>query len=1386
MPDSVLPPPDLTPEPELVAGRYALLEVIGQGGMATVYRARDLVRGVIVAVKRLHAHDAAEPERSAKARTLFEREYHVLSQLAHPRVVHVDDYQVDARGPFYTMELLDGGDLHALAPLDWRKACGLLRDVCSAVALVHSRRLVHRDLSPRNVRCTTDGQAKLIDFGAMAPMGPVKQVIGTPPICAPEVLNLEPLDARTDLYSLGATLYHALTGRHAYPAHDFRHLRRLWEAPFAPPSALAEGVPAELDALVMSLLSLDPAARPASAAEVLDRLSAIAGLPADEQLHVSHAYLHSPMLVGRTASLLRVRKKLTRAVSKRGSSTLVLGAPGVGRSRFFAACVLEAKLLGLTALRADAVDGQRGDYGGVRALATQLFDTLPELSLEAARPLASVLAHAIPELLERLPGAALEPFADPQQKRPRVQQALREWLSEVSKHKPLLVAIDDVDSIDEPSSALAALLTNTIAKHAIVMIVTAKGSADRSFGAMKMLSDASTRLTLENLDEQDTADLVGSLFGEVPHVEQLAHKMFATAQGNPRDTMELTQHLVDRGAIRYVAGSWTLPVHFNDGDLPQSIAQAHRARIAALGSDSKALVQALALVPDLQITFEEGQALSGHGESSRMLRSLDELLVAGVLASSARRFALAQRDFTCFLKEDLADDSRRAIHLRLAALFEARGEAFRIAQQLMLAGEEDRGVGVLLEHVKSSRSVTDVDPEAYNRLLDGLPSNWAETYFHAVKVCKERGRPRSEVHDLFTRMTELSPGGTGETTSARAMLAQLKHDAGIDLHEALDPSLDPLARLGKSFELAQQRHLGLPESERVFEAKDALRPLARACIATASYIGARIDFELWAEMPSLKPYEPLSPAFGVVELLNRGLGARITARFEETRTQYEAVIARVTQPDGAGLDTTYRRHTVMGVTCALGMIEAPMGLASALERARALASDPMYQVNVALIEMIHHLWQGDVLTAEKRKQEVEMLRLQQSGRSLFEDSQLMAEVSAYAYCDDLTRVKHAFGAVARMADNFPGWVPVLHYARGEYHRIRGGHAAALAELTRALELTQAGRHQLWCEIASAHLRVLDALGQHEAACEAGERYLQEAQAAQIQFGQNTIKLALSCAHVANGDRGRAESLADQAIDALAALGSTGLNVGLAYEARARVALRAGDREGFPAWAKRCGDIFRSANNRALVAKHERLMRESRGPEAITAGNGPAALLTGPMAATHIAAALSACPSPRERARLGLDFLIARSGAIGGFLYAIEPQGPVLVAQSGMDEPPSGLTSAVAEHLRVDKLDADTTGSEAPTTVDVPGSPMQMTTAFTSFESIAGDGRELRPCLVGHAAKDRFAVTGLAIMVIDSSKSYTAPADVAGHLSRSWFETGDVTSITAWLSSITAA
>ncbi|MGH7438532.1 MAG: serine/threonine-protein kinase, partial [Polyangiaceae bacterium] len=310
-----LPPP----RGERVADRYLVKEELASGGMGVVYRVFDRSAGDERALKRLGAQ-ASSQEHLVEA---FEREYQVLAGIDHPRIIRVYDYGVDEEGPYYTMDLLDGQDMRSAAPLPYREACRHLSDVAASLALLHARHLIHRDLSPANVRMTPDGHCKLLDFGALSGFGNTRLVVGTPPAIPPEAVEGAPLDQRADLYSLGALAYWMLTGRHAYPAKQIDELEQAWKTPPLAPSALVEGVPKDLDALVLTLLRADPLARPASAAEVIARLNILGELPPEEGAdaeRMAESFLLGARYVGRAARLELMEERTDALLAGKGSA----------------------------------------------------------------------------------------------------------------------------------------------------------------------------------------------------------------------------------------------------------------------------------------------------------------------------------------------------------------------------------------------------------------------------------------------------------------------------------------------------------------------------------------------------------------------------------------------------------------------------------------------------------------------------------------------------------------------------------------------------------------------------------------------------------------------------------------------------------------------------------------------------------------------------------------------------------------------------------------------------------------------------------------------------------------------------------------------------------
>jgi TolB-like protein/Flp pilus assembly protein TadD len=216
-------------------GPYEIVEPIGSGGMGDVYRARDTRLDRDVAVKVL-------PERIAKdaeARMRFEREAKAVAALTHPNILAIHDYGSEDGSAFSVTELLEGETLRRRinnGPISWRKAAEIGAAIADGLAAAHAKGIIHRDLKPENIFLTTDGRVKILDFGiaqlvrpdatpedgdtSSLPTAPMKTepgaVIGTAGYMAPEQLRGEPVDARTDIFSLGSLLYEMTTGRPAF------------------------------------------------------------------------------------------------------------------------------------------------------------------------------------------------------------------------------------------------------------------------------------------------------------------------------------------------------------------------------------------------------------------------------------------------------------------------------------------------------------------------------------------------------------------------------------------------------------------------------------------------------------------------------------------------------------------------------------------------------------------------------------------------------------------------------------------------------------------------------------------------------------------------------------------------------------------------------------------------------------------------------------------------------------------------------------------------------------------------------------------------------------------------------------------------------------------
>jgi serine/threonine-protein kinase len=267
------------------ASRYEVKEILGQGGMGTVFKAVDRELGEVIAIKTLK-QDFLEDDPTALER--FKSEIRLARKVSHRNIVRTHDLGERDGVYFITMEYVEGTSLKQLirgrGRLPMPIALSVGKQLARALEVAHEQGIIHRDIKPQNMVVEPNGVLKVMDFGiarlATRPqesgMTQAGAIVGTPEYMAPEQVMGEAVDHRVDLYAMGAVLYECVTGRTPLTADTpYQLIARLLEETPESPRSINLDVPVVFDALIMKLLAKQPGLRPQSALEVHDALASI-------------------------------------------------------------------------------------------------------------------------------------------------------------------------------------------------------------------------------------------------------------------------------------------------------------------------------------------------------------------------------------------------------------------------------------------------------------------------------------------------------------------------------------------------------------------------------------------------------------------------------------------------------------------------------------------------------------------------------------------------------------------------------------------------------------------------------------------------------------------------------------------------------------------------------------------------------------------------------------------------------------------------------------------------------------------------------------------------------------------------------------------------------
>jgi serine/threonine protein kinase/tetratricopeptide (TPR) repeat protein len=599
---------------------YTITKLLGRGGMAEVYEAVDTKDQKNVALKLLLPHLAAEEV----IRRRFLREARVGMELDHPGIVKVFDVGEAEGRPYMAMELVQGKTLEDLLKtkcFDLEQCIGISLKITGALAAAHQKKIVHRDIKPRNIMVTDTG-IKIMDFGLAriletSSITDQHEIIGTLYYMSPEQTIGIKVDASSDVFSLGVVLYQMLTGQLPFAGeHPGAVIHAILYSDPLRISELGKAVPMELEKVIFKTLKKKPQARYRSASELYTDLSRmhdiLQGKPV-QLLATEEIFEESPRgiyskLVGREREMAALEAALEKMMNGESSVILVSGEAGIGKSRLVWELGHKAKQKQARYMLGRCLFGERGyPYQPIIEILRDYFmlkgikdaDAVDTFIEEKAKHIAARrnIIHSLLLFQAEQP----TPLVNKEQ----LWDTISELIKMIAQDRPVVLHLDDLHWADAPTLNLLTYLAMTTRNDRLIIIatyrpeelITAEGKRHPLQATLDMLNKEhlSCEMSLTRLDKQDTHEVVDSVFADARFPANFYDSVHQETEGNPLFVLEVLKYLQDEHAVDKDETGWHLTGPLTKLAIPDRVSDVIMHRLTKLSPESRAVLEVAAV-----------------------------------------------------------------------------------------------------------------------------------------------------------------------------------------------------------------------------------------------------------------------------------------------------------------------------------------------------------------------------------------------------------------------------------------------------------------------------------------------------------------------------------------------------------------------------------------------------------------------------------------------------------------------------------------------------------------------------------------------------------------------------------------------------------------------